>query len=61
MIVTTSNSSVPIAANVIIRTTIFSEIGAGYVDFFGGRIGLSEDIDEISGKVVICLSSGYEV
>ncbi|WP_367332268.1 heavy metal-binding domain-containing protein [Sphingobacterium multivorum] len=27
----------PIAANVVIGTTAFSEIGASYVDFFGGR------------------------
>ncbi|MNX02726.1 hypothetical protein D3C86_322890 [compost metagenome] len=71
----------PIAANVVIGTNIFSDIGASYVDFFGGRstsyekkmqemykrvtetlkqraqairadaiIGLSVDIDEISGK-----------
>jgi len=45
MIVTTTNSiggweisryNDPIAANVI-GTTIFSDIGASYVDFFGGR------------------------
>ncbi|WP_293939854.1 YbjQ family protein [Sphingobacterium sp. UBA5996] len=89
MIVTTTNSiegreisryNDPIAANVVIGTNIFSDIGASYVDFFGGRstsyekmhemykrvtemlkqraqairadaiIGLSVDIDEISGK-----------
>lgn len=90
MIVTTTNSIEgreisryydPIAANVVIGTNIFSDIGASYVDFFGGRssgyekkmqemyrrvtetlkqraqslradaiIGLSVDIDEISGK-----------
>ncbi|WP_220699588.1 heavy metal-binding domain-containing protein [Sphingobacterium siyangense] len=27
----------PIAANVVIGTTVFSDIGASYVDFFGGR------------------------
>ncbi|WP_313419302.1 YbjQ family protein [Sphingobacterium multivorum] len=46
MIVTTTNSiegrkisryNDPIAANVVIGTTIFSDIGASYVDFFGGR------------------------
>jgi len=46
MIVTTTNSiegreisryNDPIAANVVIRTNIFSDIGASYVDFFGGR------------------------
>ncbi|WP_448138452.1 YbjQ family protein [Sphingobacterium siyangense] len=90
MIVTTTNSiegrkisryNDPIAANVVIGTNVFSDIGASYVDFFGGRstsyekkmqemykrvtetlkqraqairadaiIGLSVDIDEISGK-----------
>ncbi|WP_286840794.1 MULTISPECIES: YbjQ family protein [Sphingobacterium] len=90
MIVTTTNSiegreisryNDPIAANVVIGTNIFSDIGASYIDFFGGRstsyekkmqemykrvtetlkqraqavradaiIGLSVDIDEISGK-----------
>ena len=90
MIVTTTNSiegreisryNDPIASNVVIGTTVFSDIGASYVDFFGGRstsyekkmqemykrvtkmlkqhaqslradaiIGLSVDIDEISGK-----------
>ncbi|WP_313533549.1 hypothetical protein [Sphingobacterium athyrii] len=40
MIVTTTNSNVPIAANVVIGTNIFSEIGASYVDFFGGRYQL---------------------
>ncbi|WP_394677341.1 YbjQ family protein [uncultured Sphingobacterium sp.] len=46
MIVTTTNSiegreisryNDPIAANVVIGTTVFSDIGASYVDFFGGR------------------------
>ena len=37
MIVTTTNSSFPIAANIVIGTTVFSDIGASYVDFFGGR------------------------
>ncbi|NPE48279.1 heavy metal-binding domain-containing protein [Sphingobacterium prati] len=45
MIVTTTNSiegreisryNDPIAANVVIGTTIFSDIGARYFDFFGG-------------------------
>ncbi len=45
MIVTTTNSiegreisryNDPIAANVVIGTTVFSDIGASYVDFFGG-------------------------
>ncbi|WP_353852389.1 hypothetical protein [Sphingobacterium sp.] len=27
----------PIAANVVIGTTVFSDIGASYVDFFVGR------------------------
>jgi len=71
----------PTAANVVTGTTVFSDIGASYVDFFGGRstsyekkmqemykrvpemlkkrgqanradaiIGLSVDIDAISGK-----------
>ena len=44
MIVTTTNSiegreisryNDPIAANVVIGTTVFSDIGASYVDFFG--------------------------
>ncbi len=34
---TTTNTSLPIAANVVIGTNIFSDIGASYVDFFGGR------------------------
>ncbi|MEZ0452781.1 hypothetical protein ABTW24_14385 [Sphingobacterium thalpophilum] len=51
MIVTTTNSNIPIAVNVVVGANVFSEIGAGYVDFFGGDIGLSVDIDEISGKV----------
>ncbi|MDR2275319.1 MAG: heavy metal-binding domain-containing protein [Sphingobacterium sp.] len=85
MIVTTTNPiewkeisryNDPIAANVVIGTAVISDIGASYVDFFGGRstsyekkmqemykrvtetlkqrvqaiIGLSVDIDEISGK-----------
>jgi len=46
MIVTTTNSiegreisryNDPISANVVIGTNIFSDIGASYVDFFGGR------------------------
>jgi len=46
MIVNTTNSiegreisryNDPIAANVVIGTNIFSDIGASYVDFFGGR------------------------
>jgi len=46
MIVTMTNSierreisryNDPIAANVVIGTNIFSDIGASYVDFFGGR------------------------
>ncbi|APU97882.1 hypothetical protein BV902_17365 [Sphingobacterium sp. B29] len=46
MIVTTTNSiegreisryNDPIAANVVIGTNIFSDIGASYVDFFGVR------------------------
>ncbi|WP_293887903.1 MULTISPECIES: hypothetical protein [unclassified Sphingobacterium] len=37
MRVTSTNSSLPIAANVVIRTNVFSDIGASYVDFFGGR------------------------
>ncbi|WP_286895758.1 MULTISPECIES: YbjQ family protein [Sphingobacterium] len=46
MIVTTTNSiegreisryNDPIAANVVIGTTVFRDIGASYVDFFGGR------------------------
>ncbi|WP_414712714.1 heavy metal-binding domain-containing protein [Sphingobacterium sp. UBA5670] len=44
MIVTTTNSiegrkisryNDPIAANVVIGTTVFSDIGASYIDFFG--------------------------
>jgi len=47
MIVTTTNSikgreisryNDPIAANVVISTNIFSDIGASYVDFFGFRL-----------------------
>ncbi|WP_376787016.1 heavy metal-binding domain-containing protein [Sphingobacterium multivorum] len=34
---TNTNSNIPIAANVVIGTNIFSDIGASYVDFFGGR------------------------
>ncbi|WP_394353594.1 heavy metal-binding domain-containing protein [Sphingobacterium paramultivorum] len=34
---TTTNSKLPIAANVVIGSTVFSDIGASYVDFFGGR------------------------
>ncbi|WP_333862801.1 YbjQ family protein [Sphingobacterium sp.] len=46
MIVTTTNSiegreisryNDPIAANLVIGTNIFSDIGASYLDFFGGR------------------------
>ncbi|MGJ1416068.1 heavy metal-binding domain-containing protein [Sphingobacterium multivorum] len=46
MIVTTTNSiegreisryNDPIAANVVIGTTVFSDIGASYVDFFRRR------------------------
>ncbi|WP_418360328.1 hypothetical protein [Sphingobacterium detergens] len=37
MIVTTTNSNIPIAANVVIGTNIFSDIGTNYVDFFDGR------------------------
>ncbi|WP_418360285.1 heavy metal-binding domain-containing protein [Sphingobacterium detergens] len=46
MIVTTTNSiegreisryNDPIAANVVIGTNIFSDIGASYLGFFGGR------------------------
>ncbi|WP_286898075.1 MULTISPECIES: heavy metal-binding domain-containing protein [Sphingobacterium] len=47
MIVTMTNSiegreisryNDPIAANVVISTTVFRDIGASYVDFFGGRL-----------------------
>ncbi|WP_346068668.1 heavy metal-binding domain-containing protein [Sphingobacterium siyangense] len=47
MIVTTTNSNEgrdilryddPIAANVVIGTTVFIDIGSSYVDFFGGRL-----------------------
>ncbi|MGJ1292479.1 MULTISPECIES: hypothetical protein [Sphingobacterium] len=38
MIVTTTNSNIPIAANVVIGTTVFRDIGASYVDFFGARL-----------------------
>ena len=46
MIVTTTNSiegreisryNEQIAANVVVDTTIFSDIGVSYVDFFGGN------------------------
>ncbi len=46
MIVTTTNSiegreisryNDPIATNVVIGTTVFSDIGESYVDLFGGR------------------------
>ncbi|WP_408022209.1 heavy metal-binding domain-containing protein [Sphingobacterium sp.] len=30
----------PIAANVVIGTNVFSDIGGSYVDFFGGRLSL---------------------
>ncbi|WP_313157541.1 hypothetical protein [Sphingobacterium multivorum] len=36
MLVTSTNSSLPIAANVVIGTIVFSDKGASYVDFFGG-------------------------
>jgi len=38
MIVTTTNSNIPIAANVVISTTVFSDMGASYVDFFDGYL-----------------------
>lgn len=38
MIVTMTNSNLPIAANVVIGTTVFSDIGKSYVEFFGGRL-----------------------
>jgi len=34
---TTTNSNLSIAANVVIGTNICSDIGASYIDFFGGR------------------------
>gem|GEM_PF-4761996 len=35
MIVTSTNSSLPIASNVVIGTNVFTNVGASYVDFFG--------------------------
>ncbi|WP_293938111.1 heavy metal-binding domain-containing protein [Sphingobacterium sp. UBA5996] len=52
MIVTTTNSiegreisryNDPIAANVVIGTTVFSDIGASYVDFFNGHSSSNEN------------------
>ncbi|MCS4224710.1 YbjQ family protein [Sphingobacterium sp. BIGb0165] len=61
MIVTTTNSIEgreisryydPIAANVVIGTTIFRDIGASYVDFFGGRSSSYEKkMQEISKNI----------
>ncbi|MGJ1315913.1 MULTISPECIES: heavy metal-binding domain-containing protein [Sphingobacterium] len=34
---TNTNTKIPIAANVVIDTTVFGDIRASYVDFFGGR------------------------
>jgi len=65
MIVTSTNSSLPIAANVVIGTNIFSDIGASYVDFFGGRSTSYEknmqemyqrDSERFRQRYEICLS-----
>ncbi|WP_293887916.1 MULTISPECIES: heavy metal-binding domain-containing protein [unclassified Sphingobacterium] len=37
MIVTSTNSILPIAANLVISTNIFSDIGASCLDSFNGR------------------------
>ncbi|QQT33704.1 heavy metal-binding domain-containing protein [Sphingobacterium multivorum] len=37
MIATPINSNLPIATNIVIGTTAFSDIAASHVDFFGGR------------------------
>jgi len=34
---TNTNSKLPIVANLVIGSTVFTDIGASYVDFFGGR------------------------
>lgn len=61
MIITTTNSiegreisryNDPIAAHVVIGTNIFSDIGAGYVDFFGGRsAGYEKEMQEMYKQV----------
>ncbi|UQA73290.1 hypothetical protein K2F45_15805 [Sphingobacterium siyangense] len=38
MMVTTTNSNFPIAVNVVIGSTVFSDIGESYVDFFDGYL-----------------------
>jgi uncharacterized protein YbjQ (UPF0145 family) len=61
MIVTTTNSiegreisryNDPIAANVVIGTNIFSDIGASYVDFFsGGSTSYEKKMQEMYKRV----------
>jgi uncharacterized protein YbjQ (UPF0145 family) len=62
MIVTTTNSiegreisryNDPIAANVVIGTNVFSDIGASYVDFFGGRSTSYEKKIEKPSKIYL--------
>ncbi|MGJ1194186.1 hypothetical protein [Sphingobacterium sp. G1-14] len=48
MIIITTNSSSPIAANVVIGTTVFSDIGESYVDFFRGRSIIERNSDGLN-------------
>lgn len=57
-----TNPNLPIAANVVIGTNIFSDIGASYVDFFGGRSSSYEKkIKEICKRVTETLKQCAQV
>ncbi|WP_376781296.1 heavy metal-binding domain-containing protein [Sphingobacterium multivorum] len=50
---TNTNSKLPIATNVVIGTKIFSDIGASYVDFFGGRsTSYEKEMQEMYNRII---------
>jgi len=55
LINSTYHDQFPIAANVVIGTTVFSDIGASYVDFFVGR-STRENNGEFKKKGIHCLT-----
>ncbi|WP_333862796.1 heavy metal-binding domain-containing protein [Sphingobacterium sp.] len=69
MIVTTTNSiegreislyNDPIAANDVIGTTVFSDIGASYVDFFGCRsTSYEKKMQEMYKRVIATLIGAF--
>jgi uncharacterized protein YbjQ (UPF0145 family) len=52
---TTSNSNLPITTNVVIGTTVFSDIGASYADSFGGRSTSYKKMQAMYNRVIAAL------